>query len=261
LAATRRRRDAIERLHGSVQTGATEYHLVTESSAVFSAQERSRGIEPTRQTLKYGRIVRRMLRQYANAEAGSNASFKGVPKAPAGHCESSRSGPRNDNHNAITTGARKMKRLTLASGLCLLAIGALHADERYAQQKVVYHLNVDDAETQVAALRNIQNHIDAVGVDNIEVKVVMHGDGISLLVEPDALEGTKMKAANADADMAARIDGLKQQGVAFEVCANTLKGRDVEMDDMYGVSEADIVPSGVAELSRLQQQGYTYIKP
>jgi hypothetical protein len=32
LAATRRRRDAIERLHGSGQTGAPEYHLVTESS-------------------------------------------------------------------------------------------------------------------------------------------------------------------------------------------------------------------------------------
>jgi intracellular sulfur oxidation DsrE/DsrF family protein len=154
-----------------------------------------------------------------------------------------------------------MKRIILASSLFLLVAGAPYADERYPSQKVVYHINVDDAATQIAALRNIQNHIDAVGADNIEVKVVMHGDGISLLVEPDALEGTKMKAANADQDMAARIDGLKQQGVAFEICANTLKGRNVEIDDMYDVSEADIVPSGVAELSRLQQQDFTYIKP
>jgi intracellular sulfur oxidation DsrE/DsrF family protein len=154
-----------------------------------------------------------------------------------------------------------MKRIILASSLFLLFVGAPYADDGYPSQKVVYHINVDDAATQVAALRNIQNHIDAVGADNIEVKVVMHGDGISLVVEPDALAGTKMKAANADQDMAARIDGLKQQGVAFEVCANTLKGRNVEMDDMYDVSEADIVPSGVAELSRLQQQGFTYIKP
>jgi intracellular sulfur oxidation DsrE/DsrF family protein len=154
-----------------------------------------------------------------------------------------------------------MKRIILASSLFLLVAGAPYADERYPAQKVVYHINVDDAATQTAALRNIQNHIDAVGADNIEVKVVMHGDGISLVVEPDALEGTKMKAANADQDMAARIDGLKQQGVAFEVCANTLKGRNVEIDEMYDVSKADIVPSGVAELSRLQQQGFTYIKP
>ncbi|UHD15297.1 DsrE family protein [Thiocapsa bogorovii] len=154
-----------------------------------------------------------------------------------------------------------MKRIILASSLFLLVAGAANADERYGQQKVVYHINVDDAATQIAALRNIQNQIDAVGAENIEVKVVMHGDGISLLLEPDALEGTKMKAANADQNMAARIDGLKQQGVAFEVCANTLKGRNVEVDDMYDLSEADIVPSGVAELSRLQQQDFTYIKP
>ena len=154
-----------------------------------------------------------------------------------------------------------MRHIILAVSLFLLVVGAANANERYGQQKVVYHINVDDAATQVAALRNIQNQIDAVGAENIEVKVVMHGDGISLLLEPDALEGTKMKAANADADMAARIDGLKQQGVAFQVCANTLKGRNVEIDDMYDLSEADIVPSGVAELSLLQQQGYTYIKP
>ena len=29
------------------------------------------------------------------------------------------------------------------------------------------------------------------------------------------------------------------------------------MDGLYGVSEGNVTPSGVAELSRLQQQGYT----
>ena len=115
--------------------------------------------------------------------------------------------------------------------------------------------------TQKAALGNIQNHINAVGAENIEVKVVMHGDGISLLMEPDALEGTKMKAANATPDQQAKISGLKDQGVTFEICANTLKGREVSMDALYDAEESDIVPSGVAELSRLQQMGYTYIKP
>jgi hypothetical protein len=61
--------------------------------------------------------------------------------------------------------------------------------------------------------------------------------------------------------MQAKISGLKGQGVKFEICANTLKGRNVPMDALYDTSEADIVPSGVAELSRLQQLGYTYIKP
>jgi intracellular sulfur oxidation DsrE/DsrF family protein len=154
-----------------------------------------------------------------------------------------------------------MKRLILSSLLLVLAAAAAQADERYGKQKVVYHMNIDDPATQADTLRNIQNHINAVGAENIELKVVMHGDGISLVLEPDALKGTKMKAANATDEMQAKISGLKDQGVKFEICANTLKGRNVPMDGLYDTSEADIVPSGVAELSRLQQLGYTYIKP
>ena len=117
-----------------------------------------------------------------------------------------------------------MKQL-LALTLIVLAVGAAQAEDRYGKQKVVYHVNFDDAKTQKAAMGNIQNQITAVGADNIEVKVVMHGDGISLVMEPAALEGTKMKAANATPEMEATISTLKGQGVAFEVCANTLKGR------------------------------------
>lgn len=153
-----------------------------------------------------------------------------------------------------------MNRLFLLT-LLVLTIGAAQADDRYGKQKAVYHMNVDDAQTQTATLGNIQNHINAVGSENIEVKVVMHGDGVSLVMEPDALKGTKMKAANATPEMQAKLSGLKQQGVKFEICANTLKGRNVPMDALYDADEADIVPSGVAELSRLQQMGYTYIKP
>jgi len=157
-----------------------------------------------------------------------------------------------------------MKRSLYTLALLLIAVtmaGALQANDRYGQQKVVYHINGDDPKVQTAALRNIKNQIDAVGADNIEVKVVMHGDGVSLVMDPDYLEGTKMKAANATDEMQARIAGLKQQGVAFEVCANTLKGRNIPRDALYDTSDADIVPSGVAELSRLQQMGFTYIKP
>ncbi len=31
--------------------------------------------------------------------------------------------------------------------------------------------------------------------------------------------------------------------------------------NLFNVDEKDIVPSGVAELAKLQQQGYMYIKP
>lgn len=136
-------------------------------------------------------------------------------------------------------------------------------ENRYGKQKVVYHINYDDPQKQAGALANIQNHINAVGAENLDLKVVMHGNGLALLVLPDALERLpKFKNANANDEMAAKIDGLKSQGVAFNVCANTVKGRKVDLEhDLYDVDAADIVPSGVAELAHLQGQGYTYIKP
>ena len=91
----------------------------------------------------------------------------------------------------------------------------------------------------------------------------MHGNGLSLILLPEALEQLKkFKQANASEVMTAKIDGLKGQGVKFNVCANTVRGRKVDLlRDTHDVEKADIVPSGVAELSHLQQQGFTYIRP
>jgi intracellular sulfur oxidation DsrE/DsrF family protein len=149
--------------------------------------------------------------------------------------------------------------LTATLALFLLMTGNVMA---YEKQKVVYHINYDDPKTQAGALRNIQNHINAVGAENMEIRVVMHGKGLTLLLEPDAAGNTKLPAGNANQEMQVKISGLKQQGVSFNVCANTLKGKKIDYTtDLYDVSKNDIVPSGVAELSHLQGQGYTYIKP
>ena len=137
------------------------------------------------------------------------------------------------------------------------------ADNGYDKQKVVYHINYDNPKQQAGALRNIQNHINAVGSENLDLKVVLHGNGLALLLDPDSLvDLPKFKAANASDDMTAKISSLKDQGVNFHVCANTVNGREVDYEnDLYDVEEADIVPSGVAEVARLQAMGYSYIKP
>ncbi|MAS07176.1 MAG: hypothetical protein CL534_21140 [Ahrensia sp.] len=132
--------------------------------------------------------------------------------------------------------------------------GASAANERYGKQKVVYHINYNGGEADKAyrgALRNIQNHINAVGKDNMEIKVVLHGNGVGLL-----------KSAKANEKLQMDVTSLKTQNVAFNVCNNTLVGRNIDYNkDLFEVFEDDIVPSGVAELSRLQMMGYTYIKP
>lgn len=148
-----------------------------------------------------------------------------------------------------------MKKLIalLSVGLLLLTAGALNAasNERYGKQKVVYHINYDNPKAQAGAMRNIQNHINAVGAENLDLVVVLHGKGVSLL-----------KTAVDDANFQSKVVSLKSQEVKFQVCNNTLVGHKLNYEtDLYDVYAEDIVPSGVAELARLQAMGYTYIKP
>lgn len=148
---------------------------------------------------------------------------------------------------------RTILALTMAALIGFAGASMAQDTERYGKQKVVYHINYDgkSGTSYKSALGNIQNHINAVGAENIDVKVVLHGDGLGLLM-----------SAKQDDTLQTRIGGLKTQNVAFKVCNNTLVGRDISWeDDLYDAWEEDIVPSGVAELSHLQQQGYTYIKP
>lgn len=138
----------------------------------------------------------------------------------------------------------------MLAGLFALASTAGLAGD-YGKQKVVYHINMSDSAIQNAAMRNIQNHINAVGAENLDLRIVMHGNGVSLL-----------KNANTDMNVQSKVVSLKSQNVKFQVCANTLRGRGIDREqDLFNVAEADIVPSGVAELAHLQQQGFTYIKP
>lgn len=137
--------------------------------------------------------------------------------------------------------------------LTFAQVGDADAGERYTKQKVVYHINYpggpDDKKYQ-GALRNIQNHINAVGAKNLDLKVVLHGNGVALL-----------KSAKGAGKLQTAVANLKSQSIKFQVCANTLRGRKIPMDSLYEVFDEDIVPSGVAELAHLQAQGYTYIKP
>jgi intracellular sulfur oxidation DsrE/DsrF family protein len=131
----------------------------------------------------------------------------------------------------------------------------------YGTQKVAYHVNYDEAKRQFGALRNIQNHINAVGAENLDLRVIMHGKGLSMLLLPEEASSTKLPVGNATDKQQASIANLKKQGVTFKVCANTLKGKKIDLDQLYDAEATDIVPSGVAEIAKLQTTGFSYLRP
>jgi len=145
-----------------------------------------------------------------------------------------------------------MRKIIMMTAIAMLTVFSAGCATLFdSKQKAVYHINYDDPKLQSAALRNVNNHINAIGKDNVDIKIVMHGKGVDLL-----------KTANTDLDMQQKVIGLKKNGVAFQVCNNTLKGRKIDYkNDLFDVSKEDIVPSGVAELAILQSKGYAYIKP
>tara|TARA_Y100000031_G_C8120537_1_gene337979 strand:+ start:400 stop:858 length:459 start_codon:yes stop_codon:yes gene_type:complete len=151
---------------------------------------------------------------------------------------------------------RFIKLMLLPVAAMMLFVGQVQtadAGPRYSKQKVVYHINYPGGpkdKKYAGAMRNIQNHINAVGAKNLDIKVVIHGNGIGLLTS--AKKAGKLQSAVAN---------LKSQNINFQVCANTLKGKKIGLDQLYEVFKEDIVPSGVAELAHLQAQGYTYITP
>jgi intracellular sulfur oxidation DsrE/DsrF family protein len=131
----------------------------------------------------------------------------------------------------------------------LLAIGLLLAVTSWAQVKVVYHLNEGIPQAS-RAIGNIRNHLAA--DPSAKIVVVTHGQGIDFL-----LEG----ATNpANQPFAGSIGELAGRGVEFRVCNNTLVTRNIAKDRV--VMEASVVPSGVAEVARLQaKEGFVYLRP
>ena len=127
---------------------------------------------------------------------------------------------------------------------------ALSCSMSWAQDiKVVYHVNTG-IESAAAALGNVRNHLNA--DPTAKITVVTHGPGIDFL-----LEGAKDSKGRAFSGL---VGALAGKGVQFRVCNNTLVSRNIDAGKV--VMEAKIVPSGVAEVARLQaKEGFVYLKP
>lgn len=145
---------------------------------------------------------------------------------------------------------RLTRFLVLAQSVCLAALlslgGVAHAQDTI---KTVYHMSEGIPQAS-RGLNNIRNHLAA--DPKAKIVVVAHGLGIDFLLQ-GATNQMEQPYAGAIGDLAAK-------GVEFRVCNNTLVSRKI--DPARVVLEATVVPSGVAEVARLQaKEGFVYLKP
>ena len=114
---------------------------------------------------------------------------------------------------------------------------------------MVYHFNAG-LEQASNGLRNIRNHLEV--NPKAEIVVVTHAQGVDFL-----MKGVKDKNGNPYETI---VETLKSQGVRFDVCLITLRQRGLKKAQF--IEDADYVPSGVAEIARLQaREGYAYLRP
>ena len=119
----------------------------------------------------------------------------------------------------------------------------------YQPQRVVYQVTEGGGWLRHGyrgVLKSLRNHVDAVGASNIQVRVVLQGQGLGLLLTSDEAER-------------AAIDMLRQRGVRFLVCRNSLLEAGRNLQSYAGLTVADVVPAGVAAVTELEMQGFVYM--
>lgn len=138
----------------------------------------------------------------------------------------------------------------------LLAFTALaplcHADGKadpVGPDRVVYHFSAG-IEQASAGLEYIRNHLEA--NPKAVIVVVAHAAGVDFL-----MKGAKSARGNP---FRQAVEDLQLQGVSFRVCEITLRERNLTRDQF--LPDLQFVPSGVAEIARLQsREGYGYLRP
>ena len=137
------------------------------------------------------------------------------------------------------------------SAIKALLLSLVFATSAYAEEaiKTVYHMSEGIPQAS-RAMNNIRNHLAA--DPKAKIVVVTHGLGIDFLID-GATNQMEQPFAGA-------VSELVSKGVEFRVCNNTLVSRKISADKL--LMEAKVVPSGVAEVAKLQaKEGFVYLRP
>jgi len=131
----------------------------------------------------------------------------------------------------------------------LLISGLLACTLSWAEIKVVYHLSEGIPQAS-RAIGNIRNHLAA--DPTAKIVVVTHGLGIDFMING---------ATNQmDQPFAGGVADLVNKGVEFRVLQQHLGFAQISADKL--LMEAKVVPSGVAEVAKLQaNEKFVYLRP
>ncbi len=115
------------------------------------------------------------------------------------------------------------------------------------QARVIMHLDWDQVDALKMGLDNIRNLLKEIPPEDADVRFVMNGKAV-VLFRRDRI-----------GELQQLVDELGAKGVRFCLCRNALAKNGIEKADL--VDGCEIIPAGIVELIRLQQEGFAYVKP
>jgi intracellular sulfur oxidation DsrE/DsrF family protein len=110
---------------------------------------------------------------------------------------------------------------------------------------VVFELNAPAPSGWDQLFHNVENVQKIFEKDGVQVEVVFFGKGLTMLLKKNE-------------EYAARLKEAAEKGVVLAACQNTMRAMKVKSEDLFPF--ATEVDSGVAELVRKQEAGFSYIK-
>lgn len=139
----------------------------------------------------------------------------------------------------------------LATGVLILSCFAVAGAQRTTGKedrkvhRVVIEVTADAAPQWESVLNNVENLQKAFAPAPTKIEVVTHGKGLAMLEK-------------ANVAQSGRITKIASGGVKFAACENTMRHMKLQKSDLFDFVVT--VDSGVAEVVRKQEAGWSYLK-
>lgn len=117
------------------------------------------------------------------------------------------------------------------------------AESEKKPHRIVFQVTTPDTAAYRALARQLNNVL--AHWPQAQLEVMAHNKGIGMLLKDKT-------------NVQPEITALKNKGIQFVACENTLKQQKLEKSQI--VTESGFVPVGIAEIVTKQEEGWAYIK-
>lgn len=109
---------------------------------------------------------------------------------------------------------------------------------------VLFAMTSPNSPDWTLTMGNIRNLVNGLKPESVDVEVVSYGPGIAMVKK--------------DSSAAEDIQKLEKEGVSFVACENSMRRMQMSKADL--VPGVGTVPSGIVEVVKKEEAGWSYVK-